>query len=98
MAAGRGRAHKSSWAFKVARLDESTNLVKQQMKWGDKDATEKTMFTEYFFDAAPSGSTGQIKVYNGSWVAKPVKVWTGSAWVTKPVKRWNGSSWVLTNY
>ena len=45
------------------------------------------------------GSTGQIKVYNGSsFVAKPVKVWNGSAWVVKPLKRWNGSVWVVTPY
>jgi hypothetical protein len=45
------------------------------------------------------GSTGQVKVYNGSsFVAKPVKVWNGSAWVTKPLKRYNGSSWVITPY
>jgi hypothetical protein len=48
---------------------------------------------------APAGTTGRIKVWNGSaWVAKPVKVWNGSAWVVKPVKRWNGSAWVTTSY
>jgi hypothetical protein len=46
-----------------------------------------------------AGSTGQIKVYDGSaWTAKPVKVWDGSAWVVKPVKRWDGSAWVETTY
>lgn len=46
-----------------------------------------------------AGSSGQIKVWNGStWVAKPMKVWNGSAWVIKPVKVWNGSAWVETNY
>jgi hypothetical protein len=45
------------------------------------------------------GSTGQIKVYNGSsFVAKPVKAYNGSTWVTKPVKVYNGSAWVVTNY
>lgn len=45
------------------------------------------------------GSTGQIKVWNGSaFVAKPVKVWNGSSWGVKPVKRWNGSAWITTPY
>jgi len=49
--------------------------------------------------AAPVGSTGRIKVYNGTaFVAKPVKVWNGTAWVVKPVKRWNGTLWVVTPY
>ena len=41
---------------------------------------------------------GRIKTYNGAFVAKPVKVWNGSAWVTKPVKVWNGTAWIQTNY
>lgn len=46
-----------------------------------------------------TGSTGKIKVYNGSaFVAKPMKYYNGSAFVAKPVKRWNGSAWVPTNY
>jgi hypothetical protein len=45
------------------------------------------------------GSTGQIKIWNGSsWVAKPMKVWGGASWSTKPVKYWNGSSWITTTY
>lgn len=49
--------------------------------------------------SAPPGTTGQIKVWNGSsWVAKPVKVWNGSTWETKPVKYYNGSTWVTTPY
>jgi len=52
-----------------------------------------------YFDAPSGGTTGQVKIWNGSaFVAKPVKVWNGSAWVIKPLKRWNGSSWVTTNY
>jgi hypothetical protein len=48
---------------------------------------------------APSGSSGQIKYWNGSaWIAKPVKVWNGSAWVVKPVKFYNGSIFVTTGY
>lgn len=51
------------------------------------------------FTVSAGGTTGQIKVYNGSsFVAKPVKVWNGSSWVTKPLKRWNGSSWTTTPY
>lgn len=51
------------------------------------------------FAPASGGSTGQIKVWNGSaFVAKPIKVWNGSSWVTKPVKYWNGSSWITTPY
>lgn len=49
--------------------------------------------------SAGGGTTGQIKVWNGtSFVAKPMKVWNGTSWVTKPVKRWNGTSWVTTPY
>jgi len=48
---------------------------------------------------AAAGSTGQIKVWNGSqWIAKPVKYWNGSAWTVKPVKYWNGSQWTITPY
>lgn len=43
------------------------------------------------------GSTGQIKVWLGSWIAKPIKVWTGGGWVVKPVKYYNGA-WVITPY
>lgn len=47
----------------------------------------------------PTGTTGQIKVWNGSsWEAKPIKAWNGSTWETKPVKRWDGSAWVETPY
>lgn len=45
-----------------------------------------------------NGTGGNIKAYNGSFVAKPIKVWNGSAWVVKPLKVWNGSAWVQTNY
>ncbi|MGD8373351.1 MAG: hypothetical protein PVI21_00660 [Candidatus Woesebacteria bacterium] len=44
------------------------------------------------------GTGGNAKVYNGSWTAKPAKVWNGSAWVTKPVKVYNGSEWIQTSY
>lgn len=55
------------------------------------------MYVEY--TAGGGGSTGQIKVYNGStFVAKPVKVWNGSSWVVKPLKYWNGSAWITTTY
>jgi hypothetical protein len=56
-------------------------------------------FVTYTPNVGGGGTTGQIKVYNGtSFVAKPVKVWNGTTWVTKPLKRYNGSSWVATNY
>ncbi len=48
---------------------------------------------------SPSGTTGDIKVYNGSsFVAKPVKYYNGASFVKKPLKYWNGSSWVTTPY
>lgn len=57
------------------------------------------IITADYFDAAPPPSgSGNIKVWLGSWLAKPVKVWNGSSWVVKPVKFWNGSSWVTTGY
>jgi len=46
----------------------------------------------------PAGATGEIKVWLGSWIAKPIKVWTGGGWVVKPLKRWNGSTWNPTPY
>jgi hypothetical protein len=36
---------------------------------------------------------GGLKVWLGSWIKKPLKVWTGTAWVEKPLLRWNGESW-----
>lgn len=41
---------------------------------------------------------GQVKTNNGSWAAKPAKVWDGSAWVTKPVRVWDGAAWIETSY
>jgi len=58
--------------------------------WFDRDLSETS--------GAPPSVTGQIKVYDGSFVAKPVKVWTGVSWETKPVKYYNGSTWMTTNY
>ena len=34
-----------------------------------------------------------FKVWLGSWVEKPAKVWLAGAWVQKPVKRWDGAGW-----
>lgn len=61
--------------------------------WDNQLAGE--IVTTDFFGA--TSITGQIKVWLGAWVAKPVKVWMG-AWVTKPLKVWNGTSWVETGY
>ena len=36
--------------------------------------------------STPVGTTGQIKV------------WNGSQWVTKPIKFYNGTTWVTTTY
>ncbi len=52
--------------------------------WFDHDLLDLTA-------AAPS--PGLIKVWDGSWVEKPIKYWSGSAWITKPLKFWNGSAW-----
>lgn len=60
---------------------------------------QKDMFTDWFFEAAAGGTTGQMKWYNGStWVAKPVKWYNGATFVTKPVKYYNGATWVVTPY
>lgn len=58
----------------------------------------RTGFVIDFGLGGGAGSTGQVKVWLASWMAKPIKVWNGSAWVVKPLKRWNGSSWVITPY
>lgn len=51
------------------------------------------------YPAAASGSTGQVKVYDGTtFTAKPVKVYNGTSWVTKPAKYWNGTAWTTTPY
>lgn len=49
-------------------------------------------------DFIPGAPGGRVKVSSGSWTAKPVKVWTGSAWVTKPAKVWDGTAWIETSY
>ena len=51
---------------------------------------------DFALDSA--AASGQIKVWLGSWVAKPIKVWTGAAWITKPLKKWTGAVWVATPY
>lgn len=50
---------------------------------------------DYF---GPLSVMGQIKVWAGEWIAKPLKVWSGSSWVVKPLKWWNGSIWAETGY
>jgi len=57
----------------------------------------KTITSNAFFGGGAVSLTGQVKVWLGSFIAKPVKVWLGS-WVTKPVKYWNGTSWIETDY
>lgn len=61
-----------------------------------RDDLSQTIIDADYFDT-PLSVTGQIKVWLGSWVAKPAKVWLGS-WVAKPVKHWNGTSWMETSY
>jgi len=39
--------------------------------------------------------SGRPKVWDGTWVRKPVKVWDGAAWVIKPVKVWDGTQWKI---
>lgn len=64
-----------------------------------QDSVVKAVWTDWFFEAAaPPGTTGQVKVWLGSWVAKPIKVWLGGSWQLKPLKRWSGSAWVTTPY
>ena len=41
-----------------------------------------------------SGFGGKIKVFGTSFLAKPIKVWTGTVWSEKPIKHWNGAVWV----
>lgn len=72
MAAGRGRVPlKSSWAFKVARQHDSTLLVHQQLKWGDTDTTEKTVFSEWFFEAPTQAESLTRVISNGQYI----RVW-----------------------
>jgi hypothetical protein len=47
-------------------------------------------------DYTPLLVGGQIKVWDGSWVDKPIKVWTGSTWAEKPIKVWTGSEWAMS--
>lgn len=77
-----------SYSWRVRGLDPSGSNA-----YGDWATPRK------FTVLSSGGTTGQIKVYNGSsFVAKPVKVYNGTAFVLKPLKRWNGSAWVVTNY
>lgn len=68
--------------------------------WFDTTQTSSGWFDTGFSEdaGAPPSTTGQIKVYSGTWVAKPIKWYNGSTWVIKPLKRWNGTSWVITPY
>ena len=65
--------------------------------FAQENLTQDLMDADYF-DSAPPSATGQIKVWLGSWVAKPLKWWNGTSWVAKPVKYDNGTSWVTTGY
>jgi hypothetical protein len=40
---------------------------------------------------------GKIKVFSSSFLAKPIKAWSGSVFVEKPLKVWDGTSWVRSN-
>jgi len=67
--------------------------------WFNPNQKTSGWFDDGFSETSGGGgSTGQIKVWSGSWLAKPLKVWNGSSWVVKPLKRWDGSSWVVTPY
>ena len=90
---------RSSWFYSI-KLSNSCGLsiLRKQFQSGSGSDNAGVIFRDWFFEAV-SGTTGQIKAWNGStWAAKPVKVWNGSTWVTKPLKRWNGSTWVTTPY
>lgn len=71
--------------------------------WGVTGATvgAATSFggnSENAADLIAGSAGGNAKVYSGSWLAKPAKIWNGSAWVAKPVKVWNGTAWIETSY
>lgn len=87
----------------AATLAASSTTWKTQYKSESASTTtglkESGVFVLQTETSGGGGTTGQIKVWNGSsWVAKPVKEWNGSSWVTKPLKHYNGSSWVTTPY
>lgn len=64
--------------------------------WFDTVLTSSGWFDNGFSES--ESTVGQIKVYTGTWEAKPVKWFNGSEWVTKPLKCWDGASWVVTPY
>jgi len=71
--------------------------------WGVTDATTGAAASfggnsESAADFIAGNAGGNIKVNNGAWTAKPVKIWDGSAWVQKPAKIWNGTAWIETSY
>ena len=91
---------RSTWGRGRGR-GRGTTLLYTPIFASSTETARATIWLDWFFDAGtpPSGSTGQIKVYNGStFVAKPVKWYNGSAFITKPLKRWNGSAWITTPY
>jgi hypothetical protein len=40
-----------------------------------------------------SGFGGKVKAFSTSFLAKPIKYWTGTVWSEKPLKHWNGTTW-----
>lgn len=97
--AGQGKfPFRSSWVGNWGKKRRNNHILSKQIFWADNDQSLKTVMENWFFDQAQGGTSGQIKVFSGSWVAKPIKVWTGSQWTVKPLKRWSGSQWVVTPY
>lgn len=62
-----------------------------------REGLPKTIIEDVYF-TQNINITGQIKVWLGSVIAKPIKFWNGITWMTKPIKHWNGTTWIETDY
>lgn len=78
------------WRRQPSRRLSSFNLVK-------KEASSQSVSIANEFFEVPSLFYGILKRWTGSaWVKALLKVYLGS-WLAKPLKRWNGTQWVLVD-
>jgi hypothetical protein len=90
--------HTSALKF-VGKVDEIR--IKKSVNSADWISTEynnqssPSTFYSIGSEETPSSSGSKVKAYiSGSFVAKPLKVWNGTAWVSAKLKRYNGTAWV----
>jgi hypothetical protein len=63
--------------------------------WDGTPATFDGVAVDWSIDQSVPGGGVPIRNFTDpNWVARRVKVWTGTAWEWVPLHYWNGTNWV----